>query len=211
MAISGNTIVVGADGEDSGATGVDGDELDNSANLSGAAYVFERNGSSWGQVAYLKASDTAERDRFGYAVHVSGDTIVVGAPEKTTGGAAYVFERTGSTWAPGETLVSTNLDTTDQFGTSVALSGDTLVVGARYEYSNATGLEGDQSDNSLIDAGAAYVFVRNGGSWSQQVYVKPSNTDGEWIFGFSVAVSDGRIAVGSPGQNRYTGGAYLFR
>ena len=63
------------------------------------------------------------------------------------------------------------------FGVSVAVSGDTVVVGAISESSNATGVNGDQTDNSALDAGAAYVFVRNGTTWSQQAYLKASNTE----------------------------------
>ena len=80
MAVSGDTVVVGAYREDSNATGVNGNQNDNSAADSGAAYVFVRNGTTWSQQAYLKASNTGAGDRFGWSVAVSGDTVVVGAP-----------------------------------------------------------------------------------------------------------------------------------
>ena len=79
MAVSGDTVVVGADGEESNATGINGDQDDNSAPTAGAAYVFVRNGTTWSQQAYLKASNTDAFDVFGRSVAVSGDTVVVGA------------------------------------------------------------------------------------------------------------------------------------
>jgi hypothetical protein len=107
VSISGDTVVVGAEGEDSSATGVNGGQGNNSAQSAGAAYVFVRSGTSWSQQAYLKASNT---------------------------------------------------EASDGFGNSVSVSGDTVVVGARYESSNTTGVNGDQSNNSASSAGAAYAF-----------------------------------------------------
>ena len=149
------------------------------------------------QTAYLKASNTAQFDEFGGAVAVSGNTVVVGALgefSSATGvngdqsdnsapdsGAAYVFVRTGSTWSQQAYLKASNTDASDFFGLSVALSGDTLVVGATLEDSSATGVNGNQSDNSALNSGAAYVFVRTGTTWSQQAYLKASNTDRDWI------------------------------
>ncbi len=83
------------------------------------------------------------------------------------------------------------------FGCSVAVSGDTVVVGAYYEDSNATGVNGNQADNSATDSGAAYVFVRNGTTWSQQAYLKASNTGAGDQFGCSVAVSGDTVVVGA--------------
>ena len=193
VAISGDTVVVGAPGESSNATGVNGDQTNNSLLDAGAAYVFVRNGATWTQQAYLKASNTGQGDDFGRSVAISGDTIVVGADGEdssakgingdqsdnsaTGAGAAYVFVRTGTTWSQQAYLKSSNTDAVDTFGNSVAVSGETIVVGALGESSNATGINGDQSDNSALQAGAAYVFVRNGTTWSQQAYLKASNTD----------------------------------
>ena len=212
VAVSGDTVVVGAIYEDSNATGVDGDQTNNANPSSGAAYVFVRNGSAWSQQAYLKASSIGG-DTFGYSVAVSGDTVVVGArfeDSNATGvngdqtnnsapssGAAYVFVRNGGTWSQQAYLKASNTDVLDYFGISVAVSGDTVVVGAYQEDSNATGVGGDQTNNSAVDSGAAYVFVRNGGTWSQQAYLKPSNTGaGDW-FGFSVGVSGNTVVVGA--------------
>jgi hypothetical protein len=217
VAISGDTVVVGATGEDNGATGVDGHQGSGSAPNSGAAYVFARNGTTWSQQAYLKASNTGALDLFGSSVAISGDTVVVGAPgeaSSATGvnsvhgdnlasnaGAAYVFTRSGTTWSQQAYLKASNTDSFDHFGTSVAVSGDTVVVGADQEASSATGVDGNQSDNSAFISGAAYVFVRSGTNWSQQAYLKPSNTQLGDRFGFSVAASGDTVAVGAFGED----------
>jgi len=222
VSLSGDTLVVGASFEDSAATGVDGDQNDNSAGSSGAAYVFVRNGTSWSQQAYLKASNTGAGDQFGESVAVSGDTVVVGAwveDSNATGvdgnqsdnsasgsGAAYVFVRSGTSWSQQAYLKASNTAGSDQFGWSVSVSGDTLVVGANGEDSNATGVNGDQSDNGAAAAGAAYVFVRNGTIWSQQAYLKASNTDGGDQFGWSVSVSGDTIVVGANGEDSNAAG-----
>ena len=95
-------------------------------------------------------------------------------------------------------LKASNTETGDAFGSSVAIAGDTVVVGARNEASNATGVNGIQSNNAAPKAGAAYVFVRNAGGWSQQAYLKSSNTEGGDEFGYAVAISGDTIIVGAP-------------
>ena len=213
IAASGDTIVVGAPDEDSNSVGVDGDQSDNGAQGSGAAYVFVRSGSSWSQQAYLKASNTGEFDGFGESVAVSGDTIVVGArfeDSRSVGvdgdqsdnsllssGAAYVFVRSGMLWSQQAYLKASNTQAGDFFGLSVAASGDMIVVGASFEDSSSVGVDGDQFDNSALSSGAAYVFVRSGTSWSQQVYLKASNAGANDEFGRSVAASDGSVIVGA--------------
>lgn len=216
VAISGDTAVVGAPYEDSSATGINGFEGDHSPGESGAAYVFVRNGSTWSQQAYLKASNSGEDDYFGAAVSVSGDTVVVGAPGEDSGGtgvdgnqgnslslgsdsgAAYVFVRSGTTWSQQADLKAGSAWPGKGFGSTVSASGDTLVVGAPGESSNATGVNGDQSDTSASGAGAAYVFVRSGTTWSQQAYLKASNTEASDSFGRDVSVFGDTIVVGSP-------------
>ena len=215
VAIDGNTIVVGADREDSAATGVNGPD-NNLAPGSGAAYVFVRDGSgNWSQQAYLKASNTDAEDDFGEWVAIDGDTIVVGANDESSSatgvngdqadnsaedaGAAYVFVRDGAgNWSQQAYLKPSNTDAGDDFGNSVAIDGNTIVVGADREFSIATGINGDQADNSAFEAGAAYVFVRDGsGNWSQQAYLKASNTDEVDSFGESVAIDGDTIVIGA--------------
>lgn len=216
VAVSGDTIVVGADNEASSATGVNGSGGNNNAGQSGAAYVFVRNGVTWTQQAYLKASNTGSGDFFGRSVGVSGNTVVVGAffeDSTATGvngsqgngasssGAAYVFFRAGGTWSQQAYLKASNTDAGDQFGGAVAISGDTIVVAAAREASAATGVNGDQADDNAFDAGAAYVFVRNAGVWSQQAYVKASNGEAADVFGWSVAVAGDAMVIGAASES----------
>ncbi len=223
VAVSGDTVVVGAPGESSNATGVDGDQSDNSAANSGAAYVFVRSDTSWSQQAYLKASNTGADDRFGSSVAVSGDTVVIGAAgedSSATGvngnqndssaidsGAAYIFARSGATWSQQAYLKASNTRAGDSFGGAVAVSGDTVVIGAAGEDSNATGVNGNQNDSSAIDSGAAYIFARSGATWSQQAYLKASNTDAQDRFGIPVAVSGDTVVVGANGESSDATGA----
>jgi FG-GAP repeat len=213
VALSGNTLVVGADGEDSAATGINGNQADNSASGSGAAYVFVRSGSTWAQQAYLKASNTGSGDRFGLEVALSGDTLLVSAiaeASAATGingnqldnssplsGAAYVFVRNGSTWSQQAYLKASNTGAGDQFGFAVAISGDSLVVGSWFEDSAATGVNGNQADESASTSGAAYVFVRSGATWTQQAYLKASNTGTQDSFGEAVGISGETVVVGA--------------
>src|SRR5206468_571351 len=135
--------------------GLNGNQDDNSAYYSGAAYVFARSGTNWSQQAYLKASNTGAGDEFGAAVSVCGDTLVVGAPK---------------------------------------------------EDSSATGINGNQDDNSADDSGAAYIFVRNGTNWSQQAYLKASNSEANDFFGIAVAMAGDSVVVGAHGESsRATG------
>jgi uncharacterized repeat protein (TIGR02543 family) len=213
VAVSGDTILVGAAFEDGGTTGVNGSGTDNSAADAGAAYVFERSGSVWSQQAYLKADNTGLTDRFGSAVAVSGDTAAVGAyfedgsnDAAAGSGAVYVFNRSGSVWSQQAYLKGSNTETGDRFGWSVSISGDTLAAGAPLEDSNASGVNGDESDNSRTNSGAVYVFTRSGTVWSQQAYVKASNTGGLDEFGASVSLSGDALAVGAPVESSNAAG-----
>jgi carbonic anhydrase/acetyltransferase-like protein (isoleucine patch superfamily) len=217
VALSGDTLAVGAYGEDSDATGVNGDQGSNAAFASGAVYVFTRSGGAWSQQAYLKASNTGVNDFFGWSVALSGDTLAVGAHQEASAatdvngdqssnaaensGAVYVFTRSGGAWSQQAYLKASNTDATDYFGFSVALSGDTLAVGARSEGSAATGVNGDQSSNAALNSGAVYVFTRSGGAWSQQAYLKASTTGAGDEFGRSVALSGDTLAVGAYGED----------
>jgi trimeric autotransporter adhesin len=213
----GDTLVVSAIGEDSAG----GNQDDDTASRTGAVYVVTRSAGSWSQQVYLKASNAEARDVFGWAVALSadGNTLAVAAPDEdsaATGadgdgqtdnnalnaGAVYVFTRSAGAWSQQAYLKASNTGQTDFFGEAIALSadGNTLVVSAPGEDSDATGTDGDgQSDNSASGAGAVYVFTRSGGTWSQQQYLKASNTDAGDFFGSSVALSaDGNsLAVGA--------------
>ena len=228
LSADGSMLAVGAPYEDSNAGGVNGNEGDNSAEKSGAVYVFTRSGTTWTLQAYLKASNTGAGDYFGWSVALSanGDTLVVGAPyeaSSATGingnqgdnsaadsGAVYVFTRSGTMWSQQAYVKASNTGAGDSFGESVALSGDgdTLVVGAPHEDSSATGIHGNPVNNSAQSSGAAYVFGRSGTTWTQQAYVKASNTEAADYFGYSVALSaDGhKLAVGAYGEDSGAGG-----
>ena len=217
----GNTLAVGAIFEDSSTTGIN-TAPDEAAADAGAAYVFARSGSTWSQQAYVKASNTGSLDRFGYSVALSGDgdTLAVGAAgeaSNATGingdqtnnslggaGAVYVFTRSAGTWSQQAYVKASNTDGGDEFGSSVALSadGNTLAVGAALEDGAGTGVN-PTPNNALVDSGAVYVFARNAGVWSQQAYVKASNTGVLDLFGTSVALSgDGNtLAVGAPQED----------
>lgn len=203
LSADGNTLAVGAPGEDSNATIINGNEGDNTASSAGAVYIFTRSGTTWTQQAYIKGSNTVAGDQFGFSVALSADgsTLAVGAIGRATqAGAAYVFTRSG-TWSQQALVTASNTESIDQFGFSVALSGDgnTLAVGAPGEDGSSTVING-VDDNLALNAGAAYVFTRSAGSWSQQAYVKASNTTGGDQFGVSVSLSsDGStLAVGAP-------------
>ena len=216
VALSGDTLAVGARFEASATTGIDGDQGDNSVFRAGAVYVFTRDGARvWSQQAYVKPSTIDVGDYFGQSIALSGDTLAVGAlfeDSAATGidgdqsdnsvsgaGAVYVFTRDAAgIWSQQAYVKPSTIDVADQFGRSLTLSGDTLAVGGREEDSNATGINGDQSDNSAMDAGAVYVFMRDGAEiWSQKAYIKASNTDADDEFGHSLTLSGDALAIGT--------------
>ena len=209
LSADGNTMAVGAMTEDSSATGVNGNQADNSAIEGGAVYIFSRVAGAWSQQAYVKASNTEANDNFGRAVALSGDgdTLVVSATAEASNatgingdqsnnlasfsGAAYVFVRSSGAWSQQAYIKASNAGVFDRFGNAVALSsdGNMLLIGAPDEASSATGINGNQADNAASASGAAYLFARSGSTWSQVAYVKASNTEFNDLFGSAVAVS----------------------
>ena len=216
IAVSGdaNTMAVGAPFESGGAAGVNGNQSDNSVYAAGAVYVYVRQGNSWTQQAYVKASNPGQNDHFGSSVALSrdGNTMAVAAhweSSAATGingdqkddslpqaGAVYVFTRTGTTWTQQAYVKASNTGNAaqgdgDQFGFSLALSGDgnTLAVGAITEDSAAQQINGNEKDDSAQSAGAVYVFARTGTTWRQQAYVKAATQAAGDLMGFSVALS----------------------
>lgn len=175
------------------------------------------------QQAYVKASNTAAADMFGWAISLSADgsTMAVGAPfesssasgvggdqandDMPSSGAVYLFVRSGETWTQQAYIKASNPNNNDAFGTAVALSqdGSTLAVGAHGERSSATGIGGNQADNTAEAAGAVYVFVRAGTTWTQQAYVKAVNTGAGDTFGTVLALSNAgtTMAVGAPRED----------
>ena len=235
ISADGKTLLVGADGEDSKATGINGDQADNATSLAGAVYVFRHDGAEWFQEAYIKASNAGSNDFFGLGLALSsdGNTLAVGAyweQSSATGidgdqddnsadksGAVYVFRFGGSDWYQQAYIKASNSDEGDQFGLALTLSddGNTLAVGARSEDGVATGVNGNQNDNSAFGAGAVYLFRFDGADWFQQAYIKASNTGQGDEFGISVALNanGNTLAVGAWFQNDDSGNgaAYVFR
>lgn len=312
LSADGNTLVVGAPMEDSDSLGVNGPSNSGNTN-SGAAYVFTRQGASWTEEAFLKASNDTGAQRFGGAVGISGDgqRVAVGAAEHVGGiggingeesytssvsgaGAVYVFRRdtafrsNAAVWSQeafikadipgrndyfgsslalnknGEILVvaaplkdseepdiedagavyvfqndfgwyeqaylkASNEGLLDNFGSAVDVSADgkTVVVGARHEDSAATGINGNEASGAADASGAAYLFSRSDTGWSQEAYLKASNTGEQDRFGTSVSLSsDGNtlavsavregsssVGINSDQDNDSaleTGAAYLF-
>jgi len=149
-----------------------------------SAYIFKRENNSWSDKPELiTGSDTQPGDQFGISLAMSGETLVVGAPLHGNTGSAYVFAREGDSWSDKpEPITSSGTQAGDQFGYSVAISGETLVVGAP--------LHGN--------TGSAYVFAREGDSWSQKAELTSSGTQAGDQFGYSVAINGGTIVVGAP-------------
>ena len=196
LALSGDTLVVGAPAESSAAAGVDPpDQGDNGLLGSGAVYVFTRSADgAWQQQAFIKASNPDADDKFGFAVALSGDTLAVGAPHESSAagtgpsdnslphsGAVYVFARSASgRWKQEAFLKASTPGVDDSFGCSVALSGGTLAAGAFQESSAERGVNPPPGHPNGVAtaAGAVYVFTHTGsGAWAQQAYMKAANAD----------------------------------
>ena len=240
VSISGDTALIGAFGTD---------------NFKGSAYVFTRTGTTWTQQAKLLASDGAIGDYFGYSVSLAGDTALIGAicddDNGDNSGSAYVFTRTGTTWTQQQKLLASEGATNDQFGISVSLYADTALIGAYLDHDNdftgsayvftrngttwtqqaelhaSDGAWNDRfgwsvslsdntaligalyDDDSGVDSGSAYVFTRNGTTWTQQQKLLASDGAAEDIFGYSVSLRGNIALVGAP-QNDGKGATYVF-
>ena len=202
VALDGDTIAVGAHGEDSLAAGVGADESDDSGILVGAAYVFLKVGAGWVQEAYVKPSNPGSVDKFGQFLALQGDRLVVCGPEEdslATGvggdqgdagdiqtGAVYVFDRTGTLWAQTAYVKASNTEAFDVFGSSVDFDGTTMLVGAAGEDSDSPGVNGDQSINAAFNSGAVYAFeldVQASATYRNVVSNPPSYTAAAPVLG----------------------------
>jgi hypothetical protein len=188
VALSGDTAVVGAFRK---------------AADRGAAYVFTRTAGVWTQQQKLTAPDSAEADFFGVSTAVDGDTAVVGAFGKEIAqGAAYVYVRDGAgVWTMQQKLVAADAADGDSFGDSVAIAGDTIVVGADFE-NHAVPEDAYQ--------GAAYVFTRSGSTWTQQQKLVAPDPEADDYFGVSVSLEGDAVLVGAYGKDFSRGAAYVF-
>jgi hypothetical protein len=180
---NGNTAIVGARFEDG----------------TGSAYIFTRSGTTWSEQQKIQASDKQTSDQFGQTVAVSGDgnTAIVGAIYEDGTGSAYIFTRSGTTWTQQQKIQALDKQAGDQFGWSIAISGDgnTAIVGARYE----------------DGTGSAYIFTWSGTTWSEQQKIQASDKQGGDEFGWSIAISDdGNTAIVGAYREGSIGAAYIF-
>ncbi|MFT6922587.1 MAG: hypothetical protein ACJA1C_001593 [Crocinitomicaceae bacterium] len=198
--------IIGAQGNKSDALG--GGSLFNNA---GSVYVFESVGGVWTETAKLVASDRGTNDNFGFDAAISNNKLVVGAfkdGEDALGGnalidagSAYVFEFNGGVWTETTKLVASDRGANDQFGFSVDISEDNIVIGVRYGTTDASG------GNVLIDAGSAYVFEFANGTWTETTKLVASDRGANDNFGSRVSISGNKAIVGAPFEDEdATGG-----
>lgn len=219
LSADGRTLAVGATGEDSSGAGTAASGLDNDERDSGAVYIFSRapSGSSWSQTAFIKGSRSDRADLFGTSVALSADgsTLAVGSQRDDSDvagkhvsalscvaavpsavcdvGAVDIYNRgVADVWSHATYLRPSVFDSEDLFGTSVALSADgrQLAVGAVGEDSAAIGIDGDATNNSAAESGAAYVFMRSGSGWAQEAFIKASDVDAGDSFGGALDFDD---------------------
>ena len=193
VAVDGNTIVVGSQGEDT---------------YKGAAYVFTKSNNGWSRVARLTAPNSRYGDGFGGSVAIDGDTIVVGAQNWDEGstdapqhGAAFIFTKNNNVWSRVARLTASDYAAQDQFGFAVAVEGDTIVVGDF------------QDDDDGDDSGSVYLFTKPSGGWAtanETVQLTASGAAAGDNFGFSVAARGDRFIVGAPGVASEKGAAYVY-
>ncbi len=197
VSLSGKTALVGAYRDDLAG-----------GSHAGSAYVFVRSGTSWTRQSKLIPTNAAAYDEFGSSVSLSGDTALVGARYDdhaggTDAGSAYVFVRSGTSWTQQDKLVAADAAAYDEFGSSVSLSGDTALVGAEWD-----------DHAGLTEAGSAYVFVRNGTTWSQQAKLVATDAAMLDYFGNSVSLSGDTALVAAQVDNHAggtdAGSAYVF-
>lgn len=206
VAVSGNTVLIGAYLNDDAGSG------------SGSAYVFQRSGVTWSQQAKLVASDAAANDQFGSLVDISGDTMLIGATYDDVGtavdaGSAYIFQRSGSQWGQNcagaslvcrqsQKLTASDAAAGDRFGDAVAISGETAIVGALF------------NDVAGADSGSAYIFQRNGATWSQHAKLTAGDGAAGDRFGDAVDIEGETVAIGSyfdDGVGVNSGSVYIFQ
>ena len=215
LSSDGNTLAVGADYEDG--------SLSDGVEDSGAVYIFQYDGAEWNQQAYLKASNAGRYDYFGYQISLSGDgkTLAVGVESEasnstgingneadnslTKAGAVYLFREENSNWEQLAYIKASNTHIHENFGSSVSISadGNTLAVGAESEDSSSIGIGGDELNSDAVNSGAVFLYHYNGSNWSQQAYIKPSNTNSWDFFGgaLSLSANGGVLAVGARGES----------
>ena len=189
----GSTCVIGAMSDDEAGNGA------------GAVYVFVEQDGGWAQQQKLIASNAMSLDYFGRSVAISGNTMIAGANRADAladnSGAAYIFQYNGQQWVEQCELIPSDGMAYAEFGISIAIEGNTAVVGA------------DRDSAAGDDSGAVYVFQSSGGTWNEVAKLNaPDAYDGD-TFGNDVALSEGVLLIGSPSDNTPyldAGSAYIF-
>lgn len=210
LALSGDTLAVGSPYEESSGRGVGVADADAGAPGSGAAYVYRKSGSRWNLEAFIKAANSDAGDNFGTRLSLDGDALAITAWKESSAsasdpsdnsspgaGAAYVFERNGATWSQTTMLKSRTPGRDDRFF-DVQIVGDVVVATSTGEDSASVGSDGDATDDGAPDSGAALVFVRAAGAWTQRAYLKASNTGAGDGFGNAVALTHDLAVIGAP-------------
>ena len=195
VALDGDTAIIGAH-----------QDFDNNIRT-GSAYVFTRTGGVWTEWAKLLSSDGEYANQFGLSVALDGNTAIIGAASDndngSLSGSAYAFARTGGVWTEQAKLLASDGAAEDVFGISVALDGDTAVIGAYFD-----------DDNGSL-SGSAYVFARTGGVWTEQAKLLASDAAASNAFGMGVALDGDTAIIGATGNDNnngpYSGSAYVFR
>ena len=192
VSLYGDTLLVGAYGEDTGAS------------AAGSAYVYTRSGTTWTLQQEINNPSPVAGDSFGYNVSLYGDTLVVGAYLEDTGAAAagsvYVYVRSGSTWSLQQEINNPNPAIDDRFGYAVSLYNDILTIGAYYDTSGTVG-------------GSAYVYTRSGTTWSLQQEINNPNLIANDFFGAAISVYQDTLLVGAYGEDTgasSAGSVYIF-
>lgn len=196
VAISDSLICVGAEG------------YSDNGSYAGSAYIFKYDGTSWVEEAKLLASDGFNDDRFGTSVDIDNDKVVIGSYRDDDNGgdsgSAYVFEYDGGDWNETAKLLASDGNSSDEFGRSVAISNNYIIVGAWFD------------DDNGSNSGSAYVFHFDGTNWNEEIKFSPNTTDSNDYFGYSVDITNGYAIVGSPrdhfnGINAELGSAYVYK
>jgi len=232
VAIRGDWLAIGAYGEDGGGTGDPTDPTENSAVDSGAVYLFHHDNGSWLGPTYLKAPNADPGDQFGFGLALSDEFLAVGAlGESSRGtdpsdnsqlqaGAVYIYRLADDSFDNPTFLKPNEIDANDRFGATLSLHGSTLAVGAFGEDSHP---RQGQSDASLQNSGAVFIFEHQDETWQETAFLKPSYLDARDWFGVSVSLFEDTLAVGAFGEDgpaselnptvnslRNSGAAYLF-
>jgi hypothetical protein len=216
MAIDGDFMAIGAQGESVRVLKPVGHMTSNFAKFAGAVYLFERRNGNWVFDEHITAPNAAASGLFGGAVALEGDLLAIGAPGDPSSspgvdgdmfaggspgsGAVHVYERIAGSWTFAHYIKSVDPDWGEGFGQVIALSEDALVVGVPEDDSTAHGVNGDPFADSWTAqaSGAAYVFRRSSNTWTQEAYLKASTSKSQLRFGHAVAIDGATVVVGTP-------------